>query len=351
MIPIANFDCQSPLAKRRYGRVALALAVCGQFGTFAAAMEPVYRFLTDLDSASGIPAEARDFIRAKWAHCDGCDAEEFLTQALTLVSPTFREGLAAYDDNEYERCAQVMHGLSNDTDLFLAAHAAAYEIKALVAMDRALEAGERIAAIAADGGGGLAAHSYFAPEIDFLRGYCLLADLRYDAAAAALTHFVAAHPQAAPRLRIAARQILLELANREPGRLEEVADLMTFSGRRLKNLDAGEVVQTRQQRIVELLEALIKEAEEQEKKSCNSGGGGAGKSGQSPSNPMQQSQLPGGASPESSLRAARRISPGEVWGAMPPGERERVLQALRESFPGRYRQLVEQYYEELAKKP
>jgi hypothetical protein len=36
---------------------------------------------------------------------------------------------------------------------------------------------------------------------------------------------------------------------------------------------------------------------------------------------------------------------------MPPAERERVLQALRGTFPTRYRQLVEQYYEELSKKP
>ncbi len=37
--------------------------------------------------------------------------------------------------------------------------------------------------------------------------------------------------------------------------------------------------------------------------------------------------------------------------SMPPAERERILQALRDSFPSRYRKLVEQYYEELAKKP
>ncbi len=36
---------------------------------------------------------------------------------------------------------------------------------------------------------------------------------------------------------------------------------------------------------------------------------------------------------------------------MPPAERERILQALRDNFPSRYRQLVEQYYEQLAKRP
>jgi hypothetical protein len=34
---------------------------------------------------------------------------------------------------------------------------------------------------------------------------------------------------------------------------------------------------------------------------------------------------------------------------MRPEERERVLQSLRRAFPSRYRQLVEQYYKQLAK--
>jgi len=107
---------------------------------------------------------------------------------------------------------------------------------------------------------------------------------------------------------------------------------------------------------------MIEEAEAAEKKACDNpqqGGGGqqpqqksGGKSGQpNPSSPMEQSGLPGGNPSEGNLREMRRANPGEMWGEMPPGERERILQALRESFPSRYRKLVEQYYEELAKKP
>ena len=104
-----------------------------------------------------------------------------------------------------------------------------------------------------------------------------------------------------------------------------------------------------------MLDALIEEAQQREQSQSGSGSGGGGGSGnnggRSPSNPMQQSMLPGGRGQEGSLGEMRRASPGEVWGTMPPAERERVLQALRESFPARYRQLVEQYYEEMAKKP
>lgn len=315
---------------------------------------PVDRFITGLESTAAVPIEARQMIREKWSQCDGCDPAEFLTQALAVMSSKFREGLDAYDADEYERCAKLMGDLRSDADPFVAVHAAVYEIKSMVALEQLVEAGQRIRELANGGGNKLTMYSYFAAELEFLNGFCLLADLQYDAAESALVRFVSGYPDAPARLVIAAKQMLLELNNREPGRMSEVTDLMDYSGRRLKSADGGEVVQTRQQRIIELLDQLIKEEEEKEKNSCNnpsSSSGGKSSSSRSPAKPMQQSQLPGGNSQAESLRASRRANPGEMWGAMPPGERERILQALRESFPSRYRRLVEQYYEELAKKP
>jgi len=314
---------------------------------------PVDRFLAGLDSTAAAPPEARQMLREKWSQCDGCDPAEFLTQALAMMSPKFREGLDAYDADDYERCAKLLGDLVSDADPFVATHAAVYEIKSLVALEQLVETGQRLRRLAEGGGARVAAYSYFAAELEFLNGFCLLADLQYDSAASALARFVTGYPDAPPRLVIAAKQMLLELDNREPGRMGEVADLMDYSGRRLKSADGGEVVQTRQQHILELLDQLIKEEEEKEKKSCNNPSSGAGgkSSGRSPAKPMQQSMLPGGNPQGESLRASRRANPGEMWGAMPPGERDRILQALRESFPSRYRQLVEQYYEELAKKP
>ncbi len=355
---------RSPNIRRRPLVVFLSVVWCATTGSAGHATadtavaprgsSPVDRFIAGLDSAAAMPAVAREMIRTKWSQCGGCDASEFLTQALAVMSPKFREGLDAYDADEYEHCAKAMGDLRSDAEPFVATHAAMYEVKSLVALEQLVEAGERIGQLTGDGGARVAAYSYFAPEAAFLTGFCLLADLQYDAAGEGLTRFLTEYPDAPPRLAIAAKQMLLELNNREPGRMSEVADLMDYSGRRLKSADGGEVVQTRQQRIVQLLDQLIKEEEEKEKSSCNnpsSGAGGKPQAGRSPAKPMQQSRLPGGTPQEESLRASRRASPGEMWGAMPPGERDRILQALRESFPSRYRQLVEQYYEELAKKP
>ena len=66
---------------------------------------------------------------------------------------------------------------------------------------------------------------------------------------------------------------------------------------------------------------------------------------------MGRSQLPGGWTGKTQLGDLPQANPGDAWGAMPPAEREQILQALRDNFPRRYRKLVEQYYEELAKKP
>lgn len=326
-----------------------------------AAQSPVDRFLASLDADSSIPADATALIHDTWDKCKDCDGNEFLTQGLALLSSKFRRALEAYDADRYERCAAICGELRLDSNPFVATHAAAYEIKSLVAADRLLEAGERIeqllgagdsATARAGGTHRLTAYSYFAPEVTFLRGFCLLADLQYAAAEEALTRFLEDYPGASQRLVVAAEQMRAELLNRQPGQIGEVVDLMHYSGRRLTQTDTGETVRQRQSRIIEILDSMIDEAEEQESSSSSSSSGSSGGSGkQSPSQPMPDSFLPGGSAGEGSLQARRRANPAEAWGAMPPAERERILQALRDNFPSRYRQLVEQYYEQLAKKP
>lgn len=326
-------------------------------GVVTMAQSPADRFVEALKNNQAIEPTARALIEKTWTECEDCDGEEFLTQGLAVVSEAFRAGLGAYEADEYDRCASMMSELRKDDDHFVAAHAAAYEIKVLVAQDRLHQAFQRIEELLGDhplSESTITTHTYFAPEIAFLRGYCLLSELKFDEAGRALSAFREDYPDASQRLSIAADQMLAELATRQEEGIGEVVDLMNFSGRRLAVADASDDVQTKQRRIVELLDVMIEEAEKKENSSSSSkssGGGGGSQGVPSPSNPMQKSTLPGGSGKEGSLRERRRANPGEMWGAMPPGERARILQALRDTFPSRYRQLVEQYYEELAKKP
>ena len=342
-------------AARRFGAacvvVLLAANLCGKA---VDAQTPVDRFLASLDDDASLPAEAARLIQEAWSKCQDCDADELLTQGLAVLSRPFRLGLDAYDGERYDECAGIMAALRSDPNPFVAVNAAAYEIKALVASERLLEAGQRIEQLLSRQADAVTAYSYFAPEIALLRGYCLLADLQYEQAAEVLRRFLPAYPDASQPLVLAAQQILAELETRQPGRIGEVVDLMGYAGRRLTRHDSGERVRTRQKRVIEILDRLIKEAEEQERSNSSSGSGGRnaqGSESQAPSSPMEESILPGGSAQKGRLQARRRANPGETWGAMPPAQRERILQALRDSFPSRYRQLVEQYYEELGKKP
>jgi len=329
---------------------------------YAAGGDAAERFVASVETDASIAADVRTLLRTTWQGADQQDGAEFLAQALSVISPKFRQMLEAYDADNHVRCIESARELQKDANPFLAANAAVMEIKALVALGRTVEAGEQIESwTAPERAKILEEHTYAEAEIAFLRGFCFVSDLNYKQGMEALAAFLEDHPNAPQRLTIAAQQMLLELATREPGEIGEVVDLMNNSHARLKQGDSGEVVQGRQQKILDLLDKLIKEAEDHEKKcnkcnKCNKGGGGgSGSSGGSqnrqPKSPMEQSQLPSGGSMEMDLREARRANPAESWGALPPAQRERILQALKESFPSRYRRLVEQYYEELAKKP
>lgn len=332
--------------------------------------DPAERFVDSVVQDASLPADVRELVLKAFQSVEPEDRPDFLAQGLTVLSTPFRQLLEAYEGEEYEKCARLGGGLRTDGNPFVAAHAAAYEIKSFVALERLIDAGERLEEMyASDGAERIAAYSYFDAEMAFLRGYCLVSNLQYEAGAEALRAFLDRYPNASQRLSISARQMLTELANRVPGTMGEVVDLMNNSHSRLNQGDSGDVVQGRQKRIVELLDQMIEEAEQQEKMSqCNNPKGGSGGSPQpqepkesqgsrpqqsqrQPESPAQESMLPGGTQSIGPLREVRKANPAEVWGAMPPTERERVLQALRDSFPSRYHQLVEQYYEELAKKP
>ena len=152
------------------------------------------------------------------------------------------------------------------------------------------------------------------------------------------------------------RQILAELDRRVPGRIGEVADLMAFSEQRLVQVDTGSRVRTAQDRAVELLDQLIDRAEQMEQNAAAQAASPSPRSGDrqqpgTPSAPKPESRADSARAAEGGKRPGRRIHPGEAWGNMPTATRQRILQALQDDFPDRYRALVEQYYRELAEQP
>ncbi|MFO0974093.1 MAG: hypothetical protein U1A27_11755 [Phycisphaerae bacterium] len=132
-------------------------------------------------------------------------------------------------------------------------------------------------------------------------------------------------------------------------------DLMDFAERELRHGRTDQPVRDRQTEAITLLDKLIEEANQREQEQQqNAKNARSGKKSQSPnggkpgSTHAQRSVLPRGAAPpEAELRKVGKARPGQSWGAMPPKEREALLQSLQREFPSQYRDLVEQYYRQV----
>jgi tetratricopeptide (TPR) repeat protein len=316
-----------------------------------ATVELIDRFVAHVSAAPDYPPAAKASVADGWKnHRSDPDPEEFLSAGLAILSEPFKAALAAVDAQENAKADAALRPLLTSPDPYLATNAAVLLARSLVDQDR-LEDAQAVLEPLVARRDELIAHSFAETEVDFLLAYCQLSNLQYDKALAGLERFEQDYPDAPDRFRLPAHQMLQELRARRPESLGEVSDLMVYSSRRLASGQPGKPVQIKQERAIELLQKMIKEAEQREdeqKKQASSGGQGQPQPGQ-PNSPAQQSYLPGGKSEIGKLGRSPVVRPGEEWGKMRPADRERVLQSLRKNFPSRYRQLVEQYYRQLAK--
>ncbi len=327
-----------------------------------AAAELLDRFIAYVQTAEQIDHSAQTTLADAWVrHRTEENPADFLTAGLAIISKPFHDALQAIEKQQHEQAEQILRPLLDAQNPYIALHSQIALARLLCEQDRYEEA-EILLASLAGREQDLIDKTFAEAEVDFLLGYCRLANLKYDEALADLEKFERQHPDAADQYRLPARQMIQELKARQPESLGEVSDLMTFAARRLAAQGPYPTIRQRQNRAIKLLEQLIQQAEEQEKQSrgtgCKQCGGKGCKACQkpgttplNPSRPMNESRLPSGASEIGELRASPRARPGEVWGKMPPKEREQILQSLRQNFPSRYRQLIEQYYLQLGKEP
>ncbi len=320
------------------------------------ASEVVEAFVRHVVQSSAAPDSQRRFVLEQAEQRRGGRAEAALVhEALALLNEDFRAGLDALSSDDLSRAADRFGRCAASDDPFLAAAATFFAAQVLTNQDRLLEA-DRLLVDLGQRWPHWPRYTTAAAELSFLRGFCALHALRYDEAAAALERFLRRYPAAPERMRRSAEQMLKELAEREPDGLGDVQDLMRFARREIAHGRTDEDLRIRQEEAVALLDALIQEAEQREQsQSGASAAGESGRRGGTPGprpgqSPAQRSDLPsGGTPPEGELRAARRARPGDAWGAMPPRQREALLQSLQNQFPGQYRDLIEQYYRQLSK--
>ncbi|MEQ8211139.1 MAG: hypothetical protein RH917_15030 [Lacipirellulaceae bacterium] len=175
----------------------------------------------------------------------------------------------------------------------------------------------------------------------FYRAVAYQQVVKPDLARAEIVRLLEREEEIPRRFQQVARLLERDLANLDDESLGKVAKQMDDVGRRLSLGRAGRQVQVIEDDVLDALDKLIKQAEEQQKQQ------------QSSASPPSQSDKPMEDSRPTELKAPGRVDAKDIgkkagWGDLPPKEREQALQQIGRDFPAHYREVIEEYFRELA---
>ncbi len=272
-----------------------------------------------------------------------------ITESLRLIYPEFKDALAALGDDNLGAANVGLTKLRQSNDPYLAAAATFFLARAQLLDERF----EDVMPLLADLAGKWAGKTTNGGEVLFLRGVAEVALLKHQEAVKTLAQFLTEYADAPERMRVGAFRQIEQLRQFQEGTLSDVHLRMDFSRRRLVLEETGTETRQQQDKIVDILGKLIQEAEERESKSR---GGGSGKSqkqgqpgesqGQAPGEGSQGGATGGGSKgiDTDALNRLHRGGPQSPWSKLRDKERDPVYSAIKEKFPARYQQLIEQYY-------
>ncbi|NOY42413.1 MAG: hypothetical protein GXP26_11325 [Planctomycetes bacterium] len=161
-----------------------------------------------------------------------------------------------------------------------------------------------------------------------------------DQSRAALVQLLEQEAALPRRYQQVAQLVQRDLAGLKDESLDHIARRMNDVRRRLEFGRAGKQVQMVEKGVVDSLDKIIKKLEEQQQQSSSSSG-----SAQS-SKPMDDSRLP-------SMKAPMKVDQRDIgnqsgWGELPDKERKQAMQQIGREFPAHYRELINEYFRELA---
>ncbi len=273
-----------------------------------------------------------------------------ITEGLRELYPDFRDALGTLGEENLNAAITALGKLRDAADPYLAAESSYYLARAYLLEERFEDA----LPILEDAGKKWAGKTTRDGEALFLRGVAYGQLLQHKEATECLTKFLNDYPEAPERMRVGAFRQLEVLKLYQEGTLTDVQLRMDFSRRKLSLEDTGKTTREHQDKIIDILAKLIKEAEEKE---CNCKGGGSGKKpgekqGQGSEGEGQgQGQGQGGSTGGNSkgtdsdtVKRLHRGGPQSPWSHLRDRERDPVFNAIKEKYPARYQQLIEQYY-------
>jgi len=139
-----------------------------------------------------------------------------------------------------------------------------------------------------------------------------------------------------------ARLIGRDLAGLEDESLDHISRRMNDVRRRLELGRAGDQVRMAERGVLQSLDKLIKKIEQQQQQAAAAAVGGSAQS----TRPMKDSHPAG-------LKAPGRVDSRDIghqtgWGDLSPKQRQQAMQQIGREFPAYYREMIEQYFRELA---
>lgn len=274
-----------------------------------------------------------------------------ITEALRELYPDFKDALTTLGDENLQDAITKLGKLRDAADPYLAADAAYFLARAYLLDERFEDA----LPLLEDATGKYADKTSRGGESLFLRGVAYGQLIQRKEAMHCLKRFLDQYPDAPERMRVGAFRQLEALKLYEDGTLTDVQFRMEFSRRKLSLEDSGQATREQQTKIIDILAKLIKEAEEKE---CNCKGGGKPKPGSKPGKggegesqakgegQGQQGKSGGGSKgiDSDTVNRLHRGGPTSPWSHLRDRERDPVFNAIKEKYPARYQQLIEQYY-------
>lgn len=355
---------------RAHFRLLVLLLLCGAAstvrspaeeaspGTGADIAEVHGRFLNYARS-QGLPAETLAKVEARIAAAKGeKGARDAVAACLTLMNQKLAEAVSALLREDWDKADRLLAPLCAEKDEWVAANAALLRAHCLTEQERCEDALPLLQKLTETKPAMLDCMD----EATYLQGFCQARMMKLDEATVSLKKLLLLYPDSPEELRQEAVKLLVRIALAKNVKLAEARELMNWSRRRLKLTDPGKETQVQQEKILGILDEIVKKMEQQQQQQQQqqqsqgqSQGQGQGQSqGGQPGSP--QGQSPGGAKESSlaqgstSMGSDARVNRGSAadsWGNMPQKERDKVLSSLAEKFPGRYKDLVEQYYKSL----
>ncbi len=276
-----------------------------------------------------------------------------ITEGLIALYPNYAAAVDSSEADDIAKAGELLKPFVDSKDPFLAADASFYMARVLMNNERFEDALPLLSKIKTD----YTKVSVHTGATDYFSGIAHAGLLQKESAISSFVNFLESYPDAPERMRVSAWRQVQRLQAIKDGKLDDAHQKMEFSRRRLGIENTDESTQGEQEKIVKILNQLIKEAEKKEcsgsckncKKPGKSQKPGSGQKQANNKNQQQQQKSQKGdkakAQDGKAIVKTYDDVPASPWSRLRDRSRDPANNAIKEKLPSRYRDIVEKYME------